>query len=154
MAQQTPLISVIIPCYNYGRFLAEAVNSALCQQKDGVTVAIIVVDDGSTDDTATVAQGFGQAIRYIYQEHQGVSAARNVGIRAAKGDFLVYLDADDLLTANTLSSQLDVFTLHPETDASACLCIQVAEGQKGLYVWPLIRTHLDMHFCHSNLPLH
>ena len=149
-----PLISVIIPCYNYGRFLSEAVNSVLRQQKNGLTVEVIVVDDGSTDDTAAVAQGFGAAIRYVYQEHQGVCAVRNAGIRAAEGEFLVFLDADDLLTANTLSSQLDNFASHPETDASVCLCVQVADGHKGIHVWPLIRTHLDMHLCHSNLPLH
>ena len=95
------LISVIIPCYNYGRFLPDAVNSVLGQKKDGLAVEIIVVDDGSTDDTAAVAQRLGSSIQYIYQENQGPSAARNSGIRIARGDYLVFLDADDLLTAGT-----------------------------------------------------
>ena len=69
-------ISVIIPCYNYGRFLPDAVNSVLGQKKDGLAVEIIVVDDGSTDDTAAVAQRLGSTIRYIHQENQGLSAAR------------------------------------------------------------------------------
>lgn len=158
MANQPPLISVVIPCYNYGRFLSEAVHSVLRQQKDGLAVEVIVVDDGSTDDTSAVAQGLGSSICCIHQENQGLSAARNTGMRAARGDFLVFLDADDLLTANTLSSHLDNFASHPETDASVCLSLQVferQEGQSANYLWPLKCAHLDMHLCHSNIsPVH
>ena len=151
-------ISVIIPCYNYGRFLPDAVNSVLGQKKDGLAVEIIVVDDGSTDDTAAVAQRLGSTIRYIHQENQGLSAARNTGIRAAKGDYLVFLDADDLLTAGTLASHLDNFTAHPELDVSVCLSLQTFENKNGStanYLWPLKCAHLDMHLCHSNIsPVH
>ncbi len=151
-------ISVIIPCYNYGRFLPDAVNSVLGQKKDGLAVEIIVVDDGSTDDTAAVAQRLGSAIRYIHQENQGLSAARNTGIRAAKGDYLVFLDADDLLTDRTLASHLDNFTAHPELDVSVCLSLQTFENKDGStanYLWPLKCAHLDMHLCHSNIsPVH
>ncbi len=152
------LISVIIPCYNYGRFLPDAVNSVLGQKKDGLAVEIIVVDDGSTDDTAAVAQGLGSSIQYIYQENQGPSAARNSGIRAARGDYLVFLDADDLLTAGTLISHLDNFAAHPELDVSVCLSLQIFENKDGKtasYLWPLKCAHLDMHLCHSNIsPIH
>lgn len=152
------LISVIIPCYNYGRFLPDAVNSVLGQKKDGLAVEIIVVDDGSTDDTAAVVQGLGSAIRYIHQENQGLSAARNTGIRAAKGDYLVFLDADDLLTDGTLASHLDNFAAHPELDVSVCLSLQTFENKDGSaanYLWPLKCAHLDMHLCHSNIsPVH
>ncbi|MGE9985069.1 glycosyltransferase family 2 protein [Desulfovibrio sp. SGI.169] len=157
MANQSPLISVIIPCYNYGRFLSEAAHSALRQQKDGLAVEVIVVDDGSTDDTPAVARGLGSSICYIHQKNQGLSAARNTGMRAARGDFLVFLDADDLLTANTLSSHLDNFAAHPDTDASVCLSLQVFERREGTanYLWPLKCAHLDMHLCHSNIsPVH
>lgn len=151
-------ISVIIPCYNYGRFLPDAVNSVLGQKKDGLAVEIIVVDDGSTDDTAAVAQRLWSSIQYIYQENQGLSAARNTGIRAAKGDYLVFLDADDLLTAGTLASHLDNFTAHPELDVSVCLSLQTFENKNGStanYLWPLKCAHLDMHLCHSNIsPVH
>ena len=151
-------ISVIIPCYNYGRFLPDAVNSVLGQKKDGLTVEIIVVDDGSTDDTAAVAQRLGSSIQYIYQENQGPSAARNSGIRIARGDYLVFLDADDLLTAGTLISHLDNFAAHPELDVSVCLSLQTFENKDGSaanYLWPLKCAHLDMHLCHSNIsPIH
>lgn len=151
-------ISVIIPCYNYGRFLPDAVNSVLGQKKDGLAVEIIVVDDGSTDDTAAVAQRLGSSIQYIYQENQGLSAARNTGIRAARGDYLVFLDADDLLTAGTLISHLDNFAVHPELDVSVCLSLQTFENKDGStanYLWPLKCAHLDMHLCHSNIsPVH
>lgn len=152
------LISVIIPCYNYGRFLPDAVNSVLGQKKDGLAVEIIVVDDGSTDDTAAVAQRLGSSIQYIYQENQGPSAARNSGIRIARGDYLVFLDADDLLTAGTLASHIDNFAAHPELDVSVCLSLQIFENKDGKtasYLWPLKCAHLDMHLCHSNIsPIH
>lgn len=152
------LISVIIPCYNYGRFLPDAVNSVLGQKKDGLAVEIIVVDDGSTDDTAAVAQGLGSSIQYIYQKNQGPSAARNSGIRVARGDYLVFLDADDLLTAGTLASHIENFAAHPELDVSVCLSLQIFENEDGKtasYLWPLKCAHLDMHLCHSNIsPIH
>ena len=91
MTNRLPLISVIIPTYNYGRFLPDAVKSVLGQKKDGLAVEIIVVDDGSTDDTADVAQRLGSSIQYIYQENQGLSAARNAGIRAAHGLSLIHI---------------------------------------------------------------
>ena len=116
---------------------------------------IIVVNDGSTDDTAVVAKGLGSSIRYIHQENQGLSAARNTGIRVARGDFLVFLDADDLLTANTLGSHLNNFTAHPELDVSVCLSLQAVESNRSTYLWPLKSSHLDMHLCHSNIsPVH
>lgn len=158
MTNRLPLISVIIPTYNYGRFLPDAVKSVLGQKKDGLAVEIIVVDDGSTDDTADVAQRMGSSIQYIYQENQGPSAARNSGIRIARGDYLVFLDADDLLTAGTLASHIENFAAHPELDISVCLSLQVFEnndGQTASYLWPLKCAHLDMHLCHSNIsPIH
>ncbi len=87
-------ISVIIPCYNHGRYLGEALDSVLAQTyADWET---IVVDDGSTDTTAAVAAGYADdRIRYVYQENQGLSAARNTGIEQARGSYLAFLDADD-----------------------------------------------------------
>lgn len=158
MTNRLPLISVIIPTYNYGRFLPDAVKSVLGQKKDGLAVEIIVVDDGSTDDTADVAQRLGSSIQYVYQENQGPSAARNNGIRRARGDYLVFLDADDMLTSGTLSSHIENFAAHPELDVSVCLSLQVFEnkdGQAESYLWPLKCAHLDMHLCHSNIsPIH
>lgn len=89
-----PRVSVVIPCFNHASYLDRAIHSVLAQEF-GAWEAI-VVNDGSTDDTATVvAQYDDPRIRYIYQDNQGLSAARNTGIRAAEGIYLAFLDADD-----------------------------------------------------------
>lgn len=93
MGQPDPMVSVVIPSYNYGRFVADAVDSALAQTMRPHEV--IVVDDGSTDDTRARMENYGHPVRYIYQENRGLSAARNTGIRAATGDWIGFLDADD-----------------------------------------------------------
>ena len=89
-------VTVIIPTYNDAAFLPAAVDSALAQTLPGVEV--IVVDDGSTDDTqALVRERWGARVRYLRQEHRGLAAARNTGIAQARGDLLIFLDADDEL---------------------------------------------------------
>ena len=95
------MISVIIPTYNRAEFLKEAVQSVLEQdyfhdRNTDKRFEIIVVDDGSTDSTGTVVRSINHDIRYVYQENRGVSAARNVGLQHGKGDFIAYLDSDDL----------------------------------------------------------
>jgi teichuronic acid biosynthesis glycosyltransferase TuaG len=95
--------SVIIPCYNGSPFIAEAIQSVLDQT---VPVAeIIVVDDGSTDGSASIAQGFGPPVRVIRRKNSGVSEARNCGIREAKGEWIAFLDADDLWRTDKLEKQ-------------------------------------------------
>lgn len=150
----TPLVSVIIPTYNYARFLPSAVKSV--QAQDGVATEIIIVDDGSTDNTAAEAQAFGAAVRYIHQENQGLSAARNTGLRAARGEYLVFLDADDLLCKGNLASHLRLFTDRPQPDLSVCLCLQAFENQETPDAfWPLVLKHFDLHLCNANVsPVH
>ena len=94
-------VSIIIPCYQQGRFLAEAVESALGQTHPEVET--IVVNDGSTDETDSVARSFGRRITYIAQGNAGVSAARNAGIAAARGEYLLFLDADDVLRPESVA---------------------------------------------------
>jgi glycosyltransferase involved in cell wall biosynthesis len=94
---QIYMISIIIPCYNYAHYLADAVASAIQQRQDGFPVDILVMDDGSTDETPRVAAGFGSVIRYIRQANAGLSATRNQGMRNAAHDLVVFLDADDVL---------------------------------------------------------
>lgn len=94
LQQDEPLVSVVIPCYNHARFLAEAIESTLTQTYPHVE--IIVVDDGSTDNTAEVAAQY-PGVHYVRQQNQGLSAARNAGLRESHGDILVFLDADDRL---------------------------------------------------------
>lgn len=99
------LVSVIIPTYNYSRFLADAIESALSQTYSPIEV--VVVDDGSTDDTATLVETrFSERVRYLFQSNQGLSAARNTGIREAGGDFVVFLDADDRLAPSMVEDSL------------------------------------------------
>jgi len=88
-----PRFSVIIPAYNSDKTLARAIDSVLAQTWPAYE--IIVVDDGSTDATATVAAGYGNKVRYLRQDNAGVSAARNQGAQIASGDWLAFLDADD-----------------------------------------------------------
>jgi glycosyltransferase involved in cell wall biosynthesis len=107
----SPLITVIIPTYNSANFVLEAVQSVLDQTYRRFEV--IVVDDGSTDDTGVVLHRFRNLIRYLYQENQGPSAARNAGIRAARGEYICFLDADDLWVPEKLELQLKFLEEYP-----------------------------------------
>jgi glycosyltransferase involved in cell wall biosynthesis len=106
------LISVIIPCYNQAGFLRQAIESVLAQiDKD---FEIIVVDDGSTEDTLGQAGRYREVI-YLRQENQGLASARNTGLRASKGEFLVFLDADDRLLPEAFEIGLRSFDRHPDS---------------------------------------
>jgi glycosyltransferase involved in cell wall biosynthesis len=95
MGVRSPTISVITPCYNGAKYLRETIESVLAQTYP--PLEMIVVDDGSTDDSAAIAESFGPPVRVIRQTNQGESTARNRGIAEARGDYLHFLDADDLL---------------------------------------------------------
>lgn len=114
MNQVDPLVSVIIPVYNGERFLREAVQSVLDQQYS--PIEIIIVDDGSTDGTATVARSFSKTVRYLHQTNKGPAAARNRGIEHARGSLLAFADADDLWPANKLELQLPYLIRDPNID--------------------------------------
>jgi glycosyltransferase involved in cell wall biosynthesis len=96
-----PCVSVIIPCYNQGKYLGEAIESVLGQNYRDFQ--IIVVDDGSTDNTAEVA-GRYEGVRVVRQANRGLAEARNAGMSASLGEFLVFLDADDRLMSNALEA--------------------------------------------------
>lgn len=106
-----PLVSVIIPVRNCERFLASSIVSVL--EQDYRPFEVIVVDDGSTDDGAIIVRSYPDII-CISQSYQGVSVARNTGISAARGEFIAFLDADDLWTADKLSIQVGYLIDHPE----------------------------------------
>lgn len=105
------LVSVVIPCYDHAQFLAQAIESVLAQSYSNFE--IIVVDDGSTDNTAEVVRRY-PLVRYVYQENAGLSSARNTGLRRSRGKFLVFLDADDRLLANALEMGVNCIREHPE----------------------------------------
>ena len=111
-----PLVSIIIPTYNYGPFLADALKS--CLEQTHPAVEVVVVDDGSTDDTRHVISPYQDRIVYIYQENQGVSAARNKGLEIASGDFVAFLDADDYLTPDAVETWLNAFSDHNSVDCA------------------------------------
>src|SRR5215472_561278 len=105
-------ISVIIPAYNHARFLTPAIESVLSQTME--PSEIVVVDDGSTDETSSVLGTFGRQIRVVRQKNQGVAAARNRGAELATGEYLAFLDADDLWLPRKLEMQLNRFESESE----------------------------------------
>lgn len=107
----SPLVSVIIPTYNCDRYLPEAIESVLRQN---YPVDLIVIDDGSTDQTKQVVAAFGDRLRYVYQSNQGVAVSRNHGIQLAQGEFVAFLDADDFFLPGKLAAQIAVFQAQPQ----------------------------------------
>jgi len=110
----TPRASIIIPLYNLRRWAGEAIDSALAQTLPAGEVQVIVVDDGSTDGSGELAQGYGAGIEYVRQENRGLSAARNTGLRAARAPLVAFLDADDRFHPEKLAAELAVFDARPE----------------------------------------
>ncbi len=105
-------VSVVIPAYNSARFLQEAIESVRIQSSP--VHEIIVVDDGSTDDTEQVVAKHGHDVKYLRQQNAGPSAARNRGIAMASGSLVAFLDADDVWSKNKISEQIEVFRANPD----------------------------------------
>jgi glycosyltransferase involved in cell wall biosynthesis len=112
----TLAVSVVIPTHNRAGMVGEAIESVLNQ--DFPDYEVIVVDDGSTDDTPDILCSFGGRIEVIRQENRGVSAARNRGIHCASGELIAFLDSDDLWLPGKLAAQVEFFQHHP--DAVIC----------------------------------
>jgi glycosyltransferase involved in cell wall biosynthesis len=111
-----PDVSVIIPAYNAARYLSQAIDSVLAQTYQDLE--ILVIDDGSTDDTPAVMAPYGAPVRYVRQANGGVSAARNHGIQLGRGRYVAFLDADDTWQAQKLAVQL--LALGQQTRAAVC----------------------------------
>jgi hypothetical protein len=126
-------ISVIIPTYNYARFLGEAIDSVLAQTWPALE--IIVVDDGSTDDTPRILAGYGDRIRVIRQENLGASAARNIGIAAARGEWVAFLDSDDLWQPRKLECDAARIAADPDLGMVHCGAEQFDNTGKTLFVF-------------------
>ena len=114
MSEKRPLASVIMPVFNGEKYLREAIESVLGQTYE--PIEIIVVDDGSTDNSAAVARSFDSRVQYVYQNNNGVGAALNRGIELSRGCFLSFLDADDLWKRDKLMHQMTVFEDNPDMD--------------------------------------
>jgi glycosyltransferase involved in cell wall biosynthesis len=118
MERTASRVSVVIATRDRADYLREAIESVLCQTL--LPLEVLVVDDGSVDDTAAVVRSFGPPVRLIQQESVGRSAARNLGVRSARGDLVAFLDDDDLWRADKLERQIEVFEASPECGLVHC----------------------------------
>lgn len=118
------LVSVIVPSYNCAEYITETLSSLSAQSYSRWEA--IVVDDGSTDGTGDVVRaiaGIDSRVKYVFQPNSGVSAARNLGVKLASGRFIVFLDADDLITSSVLLAHIENFTMNPTLGIS-CVGVQ------------------------------
>ena len=138
MKKNSPTISVVIPTYNSATTLVRALESVFSQTYKPIEV--IVVDDGSTDDTKKIVESYmsNGSIVYIYQQNAGCGRARNNGIDLAQGKYIALLDADDFWHAEKLARQIEVFAQHPDTLVCYTESYIVDPYQK--IVWDLVRT--------------
>lgn len=132
------MISVIIPTFNRASYLAEAISSVFAQDyfEDGKSDScweFLVIDDGSTDETEKIVKSFGKKVRYFFQPHQGVSAARNRGLHLSSGNFIAFLDSDDLWMTNKIRSQISYMEAYP--NAMICYTEEVWV-RNGVFVNP------------------
>ena len=123
--EKNPKVSVIIPTYNSAQFIVETLESVFAQTYKNYEV--IVVDDGSTDNTKEVLKPYMSKIRYIYKENGGPASARNVGIKNARGEYIAFLDSDDLWLPEKLEKQVRYFEEHPQIYMVFADCIRFGE---------------------------
>ncbi len=123
-----PLVSVVVPTFNRASQVGQALDSVLAQ--DYLQRELIVVDDGSTDHTPRILAAYGERIQVIRQGNRGVSAARNQGILAARGDFIALLDSDDYWLPGKLSSQVAFFQQHPSLQFCQTEEIWIRNGRR------------------------
>lgn len=121
-------LSVVVPAYNAGPYLKQAVDSLLAQRLPGLEV--VVVDDGSTDESLAALSGL--PVRLIRQANRGEAAARNAGVRAAAAPFVTFLDADDLLSPGALASRLEFLASHPDEQAVGGLPSRLIDERGGV----------------------
>lgn len=141
----TPLCSIIIPTYNHGRHIRRSVSSALAQTfKDK---EVVIIDDGSTDDTREKVREFEGQVIYHRTENGGLGSARNRGISISRGRYLQFLDADDSIAHDKLQKQLAFLLAHPDVDIvySDCFVVSLAGAKVGNASRPLLRAEEATH---------
>ncbi|WP_347273679.1 glycosyltransferase [Candidatus Kuenenia sp.] len=113
MANKKPLVSIVMPTYNCAAYLPESIESILAQTYD--TYEVVVIDDGSADNTKLVLEPYMEKIRYIdLGRNEGLPTARNLGIQSAKGEYVAFLDADDIWMPEKLEMSIDQFMKNPD----------------------------------------
>lgn len=139
-------VSVIIPVYNGADFLNQAVNHVLEQNYQ--PLEIIIIDDGSTDNTAEIANQLKDKICYFHQNNNGPASARNLGLKKAKGNVIAFLDVDDLWSANKLELQVNYLANHPEIDIVQGMIVkQVIETNRlNINDFSILETSLPYHY--------
>jgi glycosyltransferase involved in cell wall biosynthesis len=144
---QVPLVSIIIPTYNYARYIGEAIDSILNSQFPQDEIEIIVVDDGSTDNTQAVIQQYGERIKYLWQANQGKAWATKVGIEHTQGKYVFNLDADDYFLPLKISKIVEIFEQNQDIVhvAHPAMYWDVERNTKWSEVIPdpLLNTKLD-----------
>jgi glycosyltransferase involved in cell wall biosynthesis len=136
MNQPSPLVSVVIPCYNQAQYLKETVLSAL--NSDYSPLEIIIVNDGSTDNSPEIGEKLAEEydqISYLSQENKGVEVARNTGIKASSGKYILPLDGDDLISKDYISKALEV--LESNSKVKVVYCKAIKFSSKGEEYWKL-----------------
>ncbi len=156
-----PAVSVVVTAYNAERWIEETIRSVLAQTwRD---LELVVVDDGSTDATAQIVKRYGAPVRYLHQENQGQPAARNAGIRAARGRYVAFLDADDLWLPTKLERQMSLFEDDPDLawcytdaflfDSKTGRTMQTASQANSLHEGDILRPLLLANFIASPTPV-
>lgn len=128
-----PTVTVIIPVYNAERFLESALNSVFSQTYSS-KLQVVVVDDGSTDNSSTIAKNFPD-VHYLHQSNKGVSASRNTGLEIAKGDFIAFLDADDIWKPEKIKVQVSFMMENPELGISGTYAENFLESGTDTPKW-------------------
>ena len=125
-------VSIIIPAYNQDKFIKETLESVLSQTYKNFEC--IIIDDGSTDNTETVAKKYidGDKIKYFYQENKGLAGARNTGLKLAKGKYIHFLDSDDLICNYFLEHMVEKFNQNKEVDILSCAWVLIDESGRKI----------------------
>lgn len=134
-------VSVVIPNYNGAAFLTEAIDSALNQE--GVKLEVIVVDDGSTDESKAILKAYGSYIQVFFQENKGAPTARNLGWKHAKARYIKFLDSDDVLLPGILKLQIDLFQTLNEYEIPYGQALWVDENLQSIKGYPVKPKQAD-----------
>lgn len=147
-----PLVSVIIPAYNYAHFLEGCLESVFAQTHTNLEV--LVINDGSTDNTDEVAARYHGRIRYVSKENGGLPSARNAGLERARGEYVLFLDADDLMAPDAIGARVRFLQANPHVDIAVCRSRSFRRSPHFDVLpmnWVLERRDLDVHLAFFNI---
>jgi glycosyltransferase involved in cell wall biosynthesis len=134
----TPVVTVLIDTYNYGRFIEEAIESVLTQDFPMEQAEILVVDDGSTDETAARVKKYGSRVQYLYKPNGGQASAFNLGFKHAKGEIVAWLDADDYFLPGKLRRVVEEFQRYPTSGMLYHSMLKLENGSSGLQEFKIV----------------